>query len=74
MWLLVNRLRPDMVKRGDMLALDDTLDILGIELIGVVPEDERIIRSSNVGEPIVLDRQGPGGPGLSQRHTAHSRR
>lgn len=52
--LLVNRMRPDMVKRGDMLGLDDTLDILGIGLIGVVPEDEKIIRSSNMGEPIVL--------------------
>ena len=60
-WLLVNRLRPDMVKRGDMLALDDTLDILGIELIGVVPEDERIIRSSNMGEPIVLADKAPAG-------------
>jgi septum site-determining protein MinD len=60
-WLLVNRLRPDMVKRGDMLALDDTLDILGIDLIGVVPEDERIIRSSNVGEPIVLTDKAPAG-------------
>ncbi|NLT98791.1 MAG: septum site-determining protein MinD [Christensenellaceae bacterium] len=52
--LLVNRMRPDMVRRGDMLGLDDTLDILGIDLIGVVPEDERIIRSTNMGEPIVL--------------------
>jgi septum site-determining protein MinD len=52
--LLVNRMRPDLVKRGDMLGLDDTLDILGIDLIGVVPEDEKIIRSTNMGEPIVL--------------------
>ena len=52
--LLVNRMRPDMVRRGDMLGLDDTLDILGIDLIGVVPEDERIIRSTNMGEPIVM--------------------
>jgi septum site-determining protein MinD len=52
--LLVNRMRPDMVRRGDMLGLDDTLDILGIDLIGVVPEDEKIIRSTNMGEPIVL--------------------
>ncbi len=51
--LLVNRIRPDLVRRGDMLALDDTLDILGIGLIGVVPEDETIIRSSNIGEPII---------------------
>lgn len=59
--LLVNRLRADMVKRGDMLALDDTLDILGIDLIGVVPEDEKIIRSSNMGEPIVLSDKAPAG-------------
>lgn len=53
--LLVNRLRPDLVKKGDMLALDDTLDILGIELIGVVPEDERVLKSSNLGEPVITD-------------------
>jgi septum site-determining protein MinD len=59
--LLVNRLRPDLVKRGDMLALDDTLDILGIDLIGVVPEDEKIIRSSNIGEPIVSNEKSMAG-------------
>ncbi len=59
--LLVNRMRIDMVKKGDMLALDDTLDILGIELIGVVPEDEKIIRSSNMGEPIVMNDKAPAG-------------
>ena len=61
--LLVNRLRPELVKKGDMLALDDTLDILGIGLIGggggggggVVPEDENIIRSTNIGEPVVAN-------------------
>ena len=59
--LLVNRLRPDLVKKGDMLALDDTLDILGIELIGVVPEDEKIIRASNLGEPIITDERAAAG-------------
>lgn len=59
--LMVNRLRPDLVKKGDMLALDDTLDILGIDLIGVVPEDESIIRSSNVGEPIVSSDKSSAG-------------
>ncbi len=53
--LLVNRLRPDLVKKGDMLAIDDTLEILGIDLIGVIPEDELIFRSSNLGEPAVSD-------------------
>lgn len=54
--LLINRIRPDLVKRGDMLAIEDTLEILGIDLIGVVPEDETIFRSSNLGEPAVTDR------------------
>lgn len=53
--LLINRLRPDLVRRGDMLAIDDTLEILGVDLIGVIPEDERIFRSSNLGEPAVTD-------------------
>jgi len=59
--LLVNRLRPDLVRRGDMLALDDTLDILGIGLLGVVPEDESIIRSSNMGEPIIASEKAKAG-------------
>jgi septum site-determining protein MinD len=59
--LLVNRLRPDLVKKGDMLALDDTLDILGIELIGVVPEDERVLKSSNLGEPVITDDKAASG-------------
>lgn len=53
--LLINRLNPELVKKGDMLAIDDTLEILGVDLIGVVPEDGRILRSSNLGEPIVTD-------------------
>ncbi|WP_066684431.1 septum site-determining protein MinD [Christensenella intestinihominis] len=53
--LLINRLRPDLVRKGDMLAIDDTLEILGIDLIGVIPEDEMIFRSSNLGEPAVTD-------------------
>lgn len=51
--LLINRMRPDLVAQGDMLAIDDTLEILGIDLIGVIPEDELIFKSSNLGEPAV---------------------
>ena len=51
--LLINRMRPDLVAQGDMLAIDDTLEILGIDLIGVIPEDDLIFRSSNLGEPAV---------------------
>ena len=53
--LVVNRLRMDMVKKGDMMDIDDTIDILGIDLLGVVPDDERIIVSSNRGEPAVIE-------------------
>ena len=44
-----------------MLAIDDTLEILGVELIGVIPEDELIFRSSNLGEPVVTDKKSPAG-------------
>jgi len=53
--LIVNRIRPKMVRRGDMMDIDDIIDILAISLIGVVPEDEIIVVSTNRGEPAVLD-------------------
>ena len=53
--LIINRLRPEMVKRGDMLEVDDVLEILGVKLIGIVPEDERILVSTNLGSPASLD-------------------
>lgn len=51
--VVINRMRPQMVDRGDMMSIEDILDILGIELLGVVPDDERIIVGTNRGEPIV---------------------
>ena len=51
--LIVNRLRMDMVKRGDMLTVEDVVGILAINLIGAVPDDEQIIVSTNQGEPLV---------------------
>jgi len=56
--LIINRLRPEMVKRGDMLEVDDVLEILGVKLIGIVPEDEKIIVSTNVGNPLSLEDGG----------------
>ena len=52
--LIVNRLRPDMVKRGEMMSVDDVIEILAIDLIGVVPDDENVVISTNTGDPIVL--------------------
>ncbi len=51
--LIVNRIRMDMVKRGDMMSIDDVIDILSIDLIGAVPDDENIVISTNHGEPLV---------------------
>ena len=53
--LLINRIRPSMVKKGDMMDIDDIIDILAIDLLGVIPEDEAIVISSNRGEPVALD-------------------
>jgi septum site-determining protein MinD len=52
--VLVNRVRPDMVRNGDMLSVDDVCEILTAELIGIVPDDEEIIDTTNRGEPVVL--------------------
>lgn len=59
--LIINRIRPLMVKRGDMMDISDILDILAIELLGVVPEDESIVISTNRGEPAVMDHSSKAG-------------
>jgi septum site-determining protein MinD len=59
--LLVNRLRADMVRRGDMMSIDDIIDILAIGLIGVVPDDEKIVVSTNRGEPAICDNKSLAG-------------
>jgi septum site-determining protein MinD len=53
--LVINRIRPNMVKTDDMMSIEDVTNILGINLIGVVPDSEKIIIASNRGEPIVLE-------------------
>ncbi|MGE5139680.1 MAG: septum site-determining protein MinD [Rudaea sp.] len=59
--LILNRLRPSMVKRGDMLTTEDVLEVLAIDLIGIVPEDESIITSTNRGQPVALEERTPAG-------------
>ena len=51
--LIVNRIRMDMVKKGDMMSTDDVVDILSVDLIGAVPDDENIVISTNQGDPLV---------------------
>jgi septum site-determining protein MinD len=64
--LIINRLKPRMVSRGDMMSIDDVLQILAIDLIGVVPEDEQIVTSTNRGEVAVLDRSSRAGRAFSE--------
>lgn len=53
--LIVNRIRMDMVKRGEMMSIDDVVEILAIDLIGAIPDDENIVISTNQGQPLVGD-------------------
>lgn len=53
--LIINRLKPEMVKRGEMMSAEDVREILSIKIIGIVPEDENVIPSSNNGVPVTLN-------------------
>ncbi|GAB4143621.1 MAG: septum site-determining protein MinD [Cyanobacteria bacterium J069] len=55
--LIVNRLRPAMVQEDMMMSVSDVQEILAIPLIGVIPDDERVIVSTNKGEPLVLSQK-----------------
>ena len=59
--LILNRLRPDMIKRGEMMTIDDVVDILAIEVLGLVPDDESIVSATNKGEPVVADNNSRAG-------------
>jgi len=59
--LILNRLRTDMIKRGEMMTIDDVVDILAIDVIGLVPDDESIVTSTNRGEPAVSDKNSRAG-------------
>jgi septum site-determining protein MinD len=55
--LIINRLRPEMVKSNNMMSVSDVKEILAIPLLGIIPEDERVIISTNRGEPLVLEKR-----------------
>ncbi|MAU09197.1 MAG: septum site-determining protein MinD [Anaerolineaceae bacterium] len=59
--LIINRLKPDMVKKGEMLSADDITDILALDIIGIVPEDEFVIPASNSGVPVTLNEDSKAG-------------
>ncbi|RPI85581.1 MAG: septum site-determining protein MinD [Chloroflexi bacterium] len=59
--LIINRIRPDLVRRGEMLNTDDVLELLAIELIGIVPDDENVVTSTNQGSPVALNGKSRAG-------------
>ncbi len=66
--LIINRIRTNMVQSGDMMSVDDILSILAVELLGIVPDDDAIIISTNRGEPTVMDDASQ--PGQAYRNIA----
>jgi len=59
--LIINRIKPEMVRRGEMLSIDDVVELLAIGLIGLIPDDENVITSTNRGVPIALDGKSKAG-------------
>lgn len=66
--LILNRVKMEMVKRGEMLSADDVTDILAIKIIGIVPEDENVVPASNSGIPVTLNDNSRAG--LAFQHIA----
>ncbi len=59
--LIINRIRPSMVRRGDMLSVEDVLEVLAIDLLGIIPDDEAIIVTTNRGAPAAMDNHSQAG-------------
>lgn len=59
--LIINRIDPVRVKRGDMLSSEDVVELLAIPLIGIIPEDEAVLISTNHGQPVVLSEKSMAG-------------
>ncbi|MCL2235230.1 MAG: septum site-determining protein MinD [Defluviitaleaceae bacterium] len=59
--LVLNRVRPDMVRRKEMLDMEAVTSVLSIDVLGIVPDDEHIIAAGNVGEPAISDPSSPAG-------------
>lgn len=64
--IIINRIKPAMIESGSMLSVDDVLKILALPLIGIVPEDERVVTSTNIGEPVIYDERSPSGSAYSR--------
>ncbi|MBS9778340.1 MAG: septum site-determining protein MinD [Gammaproteobacteria bacterium] len=63
--LVITRYSPERVDDGEMLSVEDIIEILGIELLGVIPESEAVLSSSNKGDPVILDSNTNAGQAYS---------
>ncbi len=73
--LIINRIRTHMMKDGSVMDVDEITHHLGVELLGIVFDDDAVISTSNHGEPIVLDSDNPAGQGyrdIARRITGES--
>lgn len=59
--LVINRIKPEMVRRGEMLSPEDVIELLAIELVGLIPEDEEVVPSTNRGFPVALNGKSKAG-------------
>lgn len=59
--LVINRIKPEMVKRQEMLSAEDVVELLAVELVGLIPEDEEVITSTNRGIPVALNGKSKAG-------------
>ena len=62
--LIINRVRPQLVKKGTMMSVDDVLEILRLELVGVIPDDKEVIVATNRGNPVIDMTGSPTGQAL----------
>ncbi len=64
--LLLTRYDVNRVNRGEMLKVEDVLEILAIPLIGIIPESQTVLKASNLGTPVILDRESPAAAGYNE--------
>jgi septum site-determining protein MinD len=64
--LIINRIDPELVRRGDMLSIEDVQDILGVDLIGVVERDDNVVVAANTGEPVVYNQKAKSGSAFTR--------
>jgi len=65
-FLVITRIDPELIEKGEMISTEDILDILSINLLGKVPEDKRVIDASNTGKPVILNESSKAGEAYSR--------